>query len=119
VLCVGIKAAICELPFARKASDTEGGAGGTCVLRGCVPKKLMVFGGEFAEAFRDSVGFGCVPVAYTGVYRVQGFGTFSCWHEDGVPPRALEKAGHAGSMLPTLAVKEAHMHGQAWHGAVS
>lgn len=55
----GIKAAICELPFARKASDTEGGAGGTCVLRGCVPKKLMVYGGEFAEAFKDSVGFGC------------------------------------------------------------
>ncbi len=58
----GIKAAICELPFARKASDTEGGAGGTCVLRGCVPKKLMVYGGEFAEAFKDSVGFGCVPL---------------------------------------------------------
>ena len=54
----GVKAAICELPFARKASDTEGGAGGTCVLRGCVPKKLMVYGGEFAEAFKDSVGFG-------------------------------------------------------------
>ena len=55
----GIKAAICELKFALKASDSEGGAGGTCVLRGCVPKKLMVYGGEFAEAFKDSVGFGC------------------------------------------------------------
>lgn len=60
VVFTGIKAAICELPFARKASDTEGGAGGTCVLRGCVPKKLMVYGGEFAEAFKDSIGFGCV-----------------------------------------------------------
>ena len=28
------------------------------MLRGCVPKKLMVFGGEYAEAFRDSKGFG-------------------------------------------------------------
>ncbi|KAK9822833.1 hypothetical protein WJX81_008309 [Elliptochloris bilobata] len=54
----GIKAGVCELPFGRVASDTVGGAGGTCVLRGCVPKKLMVFGGEFAEAFRDSVAFG-------------------------------------------------------------
>lgn len=54
----GIKAAICELKFALKASDSEGGAGGTCVLRGCVPKKLMVYGGEYAEAFKDSVGFG-------------------------------------------------------------
>ena len=61
VMPAGIKAAICELKFARKASDTEGGAGGTCVLRGCVPKKLMVYGGEFAEAFKDSVGFGCAP----------------------------------------------------------
>jgi glutathione reductase (NADPH) len=57
--CAGIKAAICELPFAPIASDTQGGAGGTCVLRGCVPKKLMYYGSEFAEAFRDSVGFGC------------------------------------------------------------
>ena len=52
------KTAICELPFGRIASDTVGGAGGTCVLRGCVPKKLMVYGGEFSEAFRDSKAFG-------------------------------------------------------------
>ena len=47
----GARAAICELPYANIASDTMGGAGGTCVLRGCVPKKLMVYGGEFADAF--------------------------------------------------------------------
>ena len=34
---------------------------GTCVLRGCVPKKLMVIGGEFASAFHDSKAFGCAP----------------------------------------------------------
>ena len=33
---------VCELPFGTKASDTVGGAGGTCVIRGCVPKKLLV-----------------------------------------------------------------------------
>ncbi len=32
--------------------------GGTCVLRGCVPKKLLVYGAEFTDAFEDSVGFG-------------------------------------------------------------
>ena len=32
---------------------------GTCVLRGCVPKKLMVIGGEFVTAFHDSKAFGC------------------------------------------------------------
>lgn len=25
--------------------------GGTCVLRGCVPKKLLVYGAEFSQAF--------------------------------------------------------------------
>jgi glutathione reductase (NADPH) len=38
--------------------------GGTCVLRGCVPKKLLVYGSQFAEAFADAPGFGwSVPPA--------------------------------------------------------
>ena len=49
---------MCEMPFDPIASDKAGGAGGTCVLRGCVPKQLMGYGGEFAQAFRDSHGFG-------------------------------------------------------------
>src|SRR5271166_1160110 len=32
--------------------------GGTCVLRGCVPKKLLVYGAEFADAMEDSAGYG-------------------------------------------------------------
>ena len=32
--------------------------GGTCVIRGCVPKKLMVMGSRFAQAFDDAAGFG-------------------------------------------------------------
>jgi glutathione reductase (NADPH) len=32
--------------------------GGTCVLRGCVPKKLLVYGALFADAFADAAGFG-------------------------------------------------------------
>jgi len=35
--------------------------GGTCVLRGCVPKKMLVYGAEFADAFEDSAGFGWTP----------------------------------------------------------
>ena len=27
--------------------------GGTCVMRGCVPKKLLVYGAHFAEAFEE------------------------------------------------------------------
>jgi len=32
--------------------------GGTCVIRGCVPKKLMVYASHFNESFEDAAGFG-------------------------------------------------------------
>ncbi len=32
--------------------------GGTCVIRGCVPKKLMVYASHFAEDFEDAAGYG-------------------------------------------------------------
>ncbi|MDO9418950.1 glutathione-disulfide reductase [Pararhizobium sp.] len=35
--------------------------GGTCVVRGCVPKKLYVYASQFSEHFEDSRGFGWTP----------------------------------------------------------
>ncbi len=32
--------------------------GGTCVIRGCVPKKLLVYASRFADEFADARGFG-------------------------------------------------------------
>lgn len=32
--------------------------GGTCVIRGCVPKKLLVYAAHFADDFADAQGFG-------------------------------------------------------------
>jgi glutathione reductase (NADPH) len=32
--------------------------GGTCVIRGCVPKKLLVYASRFRDAFEDAAGFG-------------------------------------------------------------
>lgn len=32
--------------------------GGTCVIRGCVPKKLLVYASEFPEHFDEAAGFG-------------------------------------------------------------
>lgn len=32
--------------------------GGTCVIRGCVPKKLFVYASKFSEEFEDAEGFG-------------------------------------------------------------
>jgi glutathione reductase (NADPH) len=38
--------------------------GGTCVIRGCVPKKLMVYASRFPDEFEDAAGFGwSVPKA--------------------------------------------------------
>ncbi len=36
----------------------EDSVGGTCVMRGCIPKKLFVYAAHFTEAFEDAVGFG-------------------------------------------------------------
>ncbi|KDD74542.1 pyridine nucleotide-disulfide oxidoreductase [Helicosporidium sp. ATCC 50920] len=54
----GAKAGICDLPYAAISGDEAGGAGGTCVLRGCVPKKLFVYASEFPGAMKDAIGFG-------------------------------------------------------------
>src|SRR5260370_37568045 len=43
---------------ARVAIIEESRIGGTCVLRGCVPKKLLVYGAQFADAFADAAGSG-------------------------------------------------------------
>jgi glutathione reductase (NADPH) len=32
--------------------------GGTCVIRGCVPKKLLVYASRFAHEFEDASSFG-------------------------------------------------------------
>jgi glutathione reductase (NADPH) len=43
---------------ARVAIAEEYRIGGTCVIRGCVPKKLLVYGSRFGSEFRDAEGFG-------------------------------------------------------------
>ncbi len=42
----------------RVAVVEESRVGGTCVMRGCVPKKLLVYGAHFAEDLTDSLGYG-------------------------------------------------------------
>ena len=43
---------------ARVALAEEFRMGGTCVIRGCVPKKLLVYASGFSSAFEDARGFG-------------------------------------------------------------
>ncbi|MBB5074052.1 glutathione reductase (NADPH) [Bartonella callosciuri] len=42
----------------RVAIAEEYRIGGTCVIRGCVPKKLYVYASQYAKEFSKSVGFG-------------------------------------------------------------
>lgn len=60
----GVKVAVCEVPFHYIASEHQGGLGGTCVLRGCVPKKLLSYGGEFINEFKAAEGYGYDPVLF-------------------------------------------------------
>lgn len=43
---------------AKVAVAEEFRVGGTCVIRGCVPKKMLVYGAHFAEDLEDSRKFG-------------------------------------------------------------
>jgi len=43
---------------ARVAIAEEHRVGGTCVIRGCVPKKLLVYASRYADEFEDAAGFG-------------------------------------------------------------
>ena len=43
---------------ARVVLAEEYRVGGTCVIRGCVPKKLLVYASRFAHEFEDAAGYG-------------------------------------------------------------
>ena len=92
----------------RVAVAEQDRVGGTCVLRGCVPKKLFVHAAHYAEAFEDSVGFGWRVEGLhfdwpTLVHNVQGDVSWL----SGIYVRNLEKAG--AEILRTRAVlKDAH-----------
>ncbi|MBT3992064.1 MAG: glutathione-disulfide reductase, partial [Rhodospirillaceae bacterium] len=44
----GARVAVCE----------EDRVGGTCVLRGCIPKKLLIYGAHYADYMEDAVNYG-------------------------------------------------------------
>ena len=55
----GVRAArIAAAHGAKVAIAEEYRVGGTCVIRGCVPKKLLVYASRFAHEFEDAAGFG-------------------------------------------------------------
>jgi glutathione reductase (NADPH) len=55
----GVRAARVAAGYgARVMVAEEYRVGGTCVIRGCVPKKLMVYASRFADDFDEAAGFG-------------------------------------------------------------
>lgn len=55
----GVRAARIAAGYGAKVAIAESfRIGGTCVIRGCVPKKLMVYASRFADDFEDAAGFG-------------------------------------------------------------
>ncbi len=55
----GVRASRMAGKYGAKVAVVESSrVGGTCVMRGCVPKKLLVIGAHFADAFEDARGYG-------------------------------------------------------------
>ncbi len=55
----GVRAARIASSYGAKVMAAEEfRVGGTCVIRGCVPKKLLVYAARFAHDFEDAKGFG-------------------------------------------------------------
>ncbi len=59
----GIATARRAAEYGAKVGLAEGDSlGGTCVNRGCIPKKLMVYASHFPDLFAEAVGYGWSPV---------------------------------------------------------
>jgi glutathione reductase (NADPH) len=55
----GVRAARMSANYGAKvALAEEFRYGGTCVIRGCVPKKLLVYASSYSQSFADAAGFG-------------------------------------------------------------
>src|SRR5215813_12024956 len=55
----GVRAARIAAGYgARVMIAEEYRVGGTCVIRGCVPKKLLVYASRYADDFEDAAGYG-------------------------------------------------------------
>jgi len=77
---------------AKVAVAEEHKVGGTCVIRGCVPKKLLVYGAHFAEDLDDAAMFGWDVPTYTDTLTNHGVTIF---HERVVftGPNSLKLSG--------------------------
>ncbi|MEI6428522.1 MAG: glutathione-disulfide reductase [Pseudanabaena sp. ELA607] len=60
----GLAASKRAASYGAKVAIAEGDlVGGTCVIRGCVPKKLMVYASQFSKIYEYATGYGWSPVS--------------------------------------------------------
>ena len=79
---------------AKVAIAEEYRVGGTCVIRGCVPKKLLVYASRFADDFADAEGFGwTVPAPSFDWAKLIANKDAEIGRLEGIYTRNLEKAG--------------------------
>ncbi|MEQ9144462.1 MAG: glutathione-disulfide reductase [Parvibaculaceae bacterium] len=79
---------------AKVAVAEEYRVGGTCVIRGCVPKKLFVYASQFHEEFEDAAGFGwSVPPASFDWARLRDSKDREIDRLNGIYIRNLENSG--------------------------
>ena len=80
----GARVAVCE-------ADR---VGGTCVIRGCVPKKLFMYAAQFADAFADAAGYGWqVPETAFDLARLTAAKAAELIRIEGVYRRMLADSG--------------------------
>jgi glutathione reductase (NADPH) len=79
---------------AKVAIAEEYRVGGTCVIRGCVPKKLLVYAGRYSSAFADArnFGWGCENLHFDWPTLI-GNVRREVDRLNGVYTRTLERAG--------------------------
>ena len=93
----GVRAARIAAGYGAKVAIAEEyRIGGTCVIRGCVPKKLLVYASRFADDFEDARGFGWTrrgaEIRLADADRRQGQGDSAarraCTAPGSAPPRS-------------------------------
>ena len=90
--------------------------GGTCVIRGCIPKKLLVYAAHFREDFADAAGYGwTVGEAEFSWPKLIANKNREIARLESVYAGVLEKAG-VTLLRATARVVDAHAVGEAGNG---
>ena len=83
--------------------------GGTCVIRGCVPKKLLVYASQFPEHFEDAAGYGwTVPEASFDWPTLIANKDHEIGRLEDIYQHGVEKAGGADLPFPRRAGRQPH-----------